>query len=301
MQEINEEWCMNANKRFKIVTLVAVMILCSFLSACNKNKKNESADMCEIVSGVDTSENIAEFKKGIIYNADTNELTIPKGVYADTYSTDMMTDVTSKTGSSYMKRTNRNDGGIQADGIYDVTYEGNTIWEDLKLEDYIREDDYVTCDFYIEDAELDILIYDKSDNEFMVIKLDSNKRTIIASDEVYKCEYDTKNVEKNPLIDSISTPLITSDKICYPTVGGYIYEISRTSDSIKQVLSAESIFESIKAEGDYTAYGWIRVLGYSKGYYLASLSMMIDKTAPEAAEVYFIIFDRDWNVIAYGR
>lgn len=148
-------------------------------------------------------------------------------------------------------------------------------------------------------TELNILLYNKTDNTFNVAVFDIKNQSLISIEENYKCEYNSENVEKNPLIDAISTPLITPDIICFPTVGGYIYEIQRANDSIKQVASAESVFEAIKGEEDYLYFGWIRVLGYSNDYYLVSINLMIDKTVPEAAVGFFVVFDSNWNMITY--
>ena len=275
-----------------------IIILCFITSSCGNNEKK--AESIKESSEVTALDGIATFKKGVKFDTNSNELAIPNGINASTYSTDMMTDVTSKTEPSYMKRINRNSSDLQESPVYDVTYNGSEVWNDLKLYDYIGDGDYITCDFYTEADELNILLYDRSDNVFIVVVLDGRNHCIVSSDEYYKCEYNPNIVDRNPLVDAISTPLITPDKICYPTIGGYIYEISRREGSIKQTVSAESLFETLKDDGYYTSFGWIRELGYNSGYYLVTLDLMVDKTVPESAVSFFLIFDSNWNMVAYS-
>jgi hypothetical protein len=207
-------------------------------------------------------------------------------------------NIISKTGGcSLLKKTDYQ----SEEYIYDVSANDTIIWEDLDINKLVSDETgdsviYV-CDAYCDDKTLDILVFAENNERkyFLVCSFD---RT--AGEFVSNRKYDLLFVDdaKYPMVDDITSPMITENDIYYSSIDQTLFSVDRSSGEVTDLSGfGSTLFETANENSEYEAMGWFRPVAYYNGYIFFYANMIPDKDFPEGGSTAVAVFNEDGKLL----
>lgn len=287
--EMEEMTIMRLKYYFSLLFLL--LVLC----ACGNDEKNNEEQSQQVT---ENDEVTIEFKNGYCVDGKTNKFLTENLLKDSVHYDDYTGNISSKTGTCYMEKTSM-------EYTYNVKKDGMIVWDGLMLNGYLSQvlggedkKDYYVCDVYSDDTCFDILLYfEREDKFFLVLKFDYTEKKYLT----FK-KFDMNGVEHDmlPMVDGITTPMLTKEMIIYSSFSQDIYKVELDTENIQKLSDMKNdLLNKVSEDTKYEAVGWFRPIAYSEGYIIVYATLLEDKTIPESADKVVALYNENGQLYDY--